>query len=67
MMVASGTTIHQAGEVVPAGGEYRVVNRHGRYLGRAVTCGKGERFPATEALRYEDGWIIHRAQAPDKR
>lgn len=65
-MVASGTTIYRAGEVVPAEGEYRVVNRHGNYLGRAVTCAKGERFPATEALRYEDGWVIHNTKVSDE-
>ncbi len=60
--MASSVTILDAGAKAPAGGEYRVVNRHGHYLGRKVTCAEGHRLPATEA-QYEWGWVFHNTEA----
>jgi hypothetical protein len=62
--MASSVTIHGAGEKAPSGGEYRVVNRHGHYLGRKVTCAEGHRLPPTEA-QYEAGWVFHDTEATD--
>jgi hypothetical protein len=38
-------TIYRPGERVPVSGQYGVVNSAGGYLGREVTCVKGEPFP----------------------
>jgi hypothetical protein len=40
-------TIHLPGQRVPVSGQYGVVNRAGHFLGREVTCVKGEPFPPT--------------------
>lgn len=37
--------IYKPGQRCPVSGQYGVVNSAGSYLGREVTCGKGEPFP----------------------
>jgi hypothetical protein len=58
--MASSVKIHEPGTKVPADGDYGVVNRHGRFMGRKVACVAGSKFPAMEA-QYETGWVLHDA------
>ena len=60
--MGTSVTILQAGAAAPAAGEYRVVNRHGHYLGSKVECGQGNKLPPTEG-HYEDGWVFHTQEA----
>lgn len=39
--------IYKPGEIVPTSGQYGVVNASGSFLGREVTCVRGEHFPPT--------------------
>jgi hypothetical protein len=52
--------IHRPGEIVPASGQYAVVDAWGRSVGREVTCVRGERFPPTRAS-YEHGYVLRDA------
>ena len=50
--------IYRPGETVPVSGQYGVVDVHGSYLGREVTCSKGETFPPTRAATREYGYLM---------
>jgi hypothetical protein len=54
--MASGT-VYVPGQVVPISGQYNVVDVYRRYLGRQVTCVRGERFPPTRTPR-EHGYVL---------
>jgi hypothetical protein len=41
--------IYGPGDTVPTSGIYNVVNSFGAYMGRQVTCVKGEPFPPTNS------------------
>jgi hypothetical protein len=40
-------TVYRPGQTVPVSGQYGAVNYSGTYVGREVTCVKGEPFPPT--------------------
>jgi len=48
--------IYRPGETVPVSGQYGTVDYLGAYMGREVTCVKGERFPPTRA--GEAGYVL---------
>lgn len=48
--------IHRPGEIVPVSGQYNAVNSSGSYMGRQVTCVRGERFPPTRV--GEAGYVL---------
>lgn len=48
--------IYKPGEIVPVSGQYGAVNFSGSYVGREVTCVKGERFPPTRV--GEAGYVL---------
>jgi hypothetical protein len=54
----STTRIYRPGETVPTSGQYGVVNVHGTYLGREVTCVRGETFPPTRHGTTEYGYKL---------
>ncbi len=58
--MAAQSRIYRPGETVPQSGQYAVVNRHGQYLGREVTCVRGERFPPTRT-QAEYGYVLRDA------
>lgn len=49
--------IYRPGQIVPTSGQYGVVDVYGRYLGRQVTCVRGEKFPPTRTPR-EHGYVL---------
>jgi hypothetical protein len=51
--------IFRPGEIVPVSGQYGAVNYLGHYVGREVTCVKGEHFPPTRA--GEAGFVLRDA------
>jgi hypothetical protein len=55
--------IYRPGDTAPTSGQYAVVNRNGQYLGREVTCVKGEPFPPTLTLN-EFGYVLREVTAP---
>lgn len=50
--------IYRPGTLVPVSGQYGVVNILGTYLGREVTCVRGERFPPTRHGTREYGYVL---------
>jgi len=53
--------IYRPGELVPVSGQYAVVTVTGTYVGREVTCVKGEHFPPTRAGTNEHGYVLRDA------
>jgi hypothetical protein len=49
-------TIYKPGQIVPTSGQYGAVTASGTYVGREVTCVKGEHFPPTRA--GETGYVL---------
>jgi hypothetical protein len=50
--------VGRPGEVVLTSGQYAVVNILGTYMGREVTCVRGERFPPTRHGTLEHGYML---------
>lgn len=57
----SPLTIYRPGQTVLTSGQYGVVNSGGRYLGREVTCVRGETFPPVNRLAGEYGFVLRDA------
>jgi hypothetical protein len=53
-------TIYTPGQRVPVSGQYGVVNSAGHFLGREVTCVRGEPFPPTRGYP-EYGYVLRDA------
>jgi hypothetical protein len=51
-------TIYRPGEFVPRSGQYGVVDVNGVFLGREVTCVRGEVFPPTRHGTAEYGYVL---------
>lgn len=51
--------IYKPGEIVPISGQYGAVNVRGAYVGREVTCVRGEHFPPTRV--GEAGFVLRDA------
>ena len=49
-------TIYRPGQIVPTSGQYGAVDYLGQFLGREVTCVRGEVFPPTRA--GEAGFVL---------
>jgi hypothetical protein len=48
--------IYRPGEIVPVSGQYGAVNIIGAFVGREVTCVRGEPFPPTRT--GEAGYVL---------
>lgn len=59
-MTPTTRRIYRPGQLVPTSGQYAVVNDRGHYLGREVTCVRGEHFPPTRT-HVEFGYVLRDA------
>jgi hypothetical protein len=53
--------IYRPGQTVPVSGQYAAVDRFGAYMGREVTCVRGEPFPPTRTGEF--GYVLRDATA----
>jgi hypothetical protein len=53
-------TIYRPGQTVPRSGIYNVVDIHGTYQGRQVTCEAGRTFEPTRHGTAEYGYMLYR-------